>query len=86
MRNVAVALGNWGAPEAAPALIARLDDPSSLVRGHVAWALGRVGTPLARTALDARLLQEDDAWVREEIEAALAGTPSPTPASAGIPA
>jgi epoxyqueuosine reductase len=72
VRNVAVALGNWGAPEAAPALLARLDDPSPLVRGHVAWALGRVDTPESRTALESQLQLEDDAWVREEIEAALA--------------
>jgi epoxyqueuosine reductase len=41
-RNVAVALGN--APRSAEivaALEARADDPSPLVREHVAWALGR---------------------------------------------
>jgi epoxyqueuosine reductase len=40
LRNIAVALGN--APVTAPneaALIARRDDPSPLVREHVAWAL-----------------------------------------------
>jgi epoxyqueuosine reductase len=42
MRNVAVALGN--APHSAEvvaALAARAEDPSPLVREHVAWALGR---------------------------------------------
>jgi hypothetical protein len=33
LRNVAVALGDWGAPEAVPALAAALDDEEALVRG-----------------------------------------------------
>ena len=70
LRNVAVALGNWGSAAAVPALVARLDDPHALVRGHVAWALGRIGTATARTALARRRDIEDDAWVREEIDAA----------------
>jgi epoxyqueuosine reductase len=79
LRNVAVALGNWGAPEAVPALDSRLGDPSSLVRGHVAWALGRIGTAPARAALAARRTIEDDPWVEEEIALAL-GAPIATPA------
>ena len=71
LRNVAVAIGNWGAPEAVPGLAARLDDPSPLVRGHVAWALGRIGTAPAHAALVARRRREDDAWVEEEIALAL---------------
>jgi epoxyqueuosine reductase len=71
LRNVAVALGNWGAPAAAPALVARAGDPSALVRGHVAWALGRIGTDAARSCLEARRAVETDAWVLEEIELAL---------------
>jgi epoxyqueuosine reductase len=41
-RNIAVGLGN-AAPDSAivAALRARVDDPSPLVREHVAWALGR---------------------------------------------
>jgi len=70
LRNVAVALGNWGSAAAVPALVARLDDPEALVRGHVAWALGRIGTATARTALARRRDIEDDFWVREEIDAA----------------
>jgi epoxyqueuosine reductase len=72
IRNVAIALGNWGAPAAAPPLASRLDDEHALVRGHVAWALGRVGTEPARAALAARRAIEADAWVRDEIDAALA--------------
>ncbi|HEX2090992.1 MAG TPA: tRNA epoxyqueuosine(34) reductase QueG [Longimicrobiaceae bacterium] len=80
LRNVAVALGNWGSPEAVPALVAALSDEEPLVRGHVAWALGRiasrVGCPPEVTsqvgeALTSRLFVEEDEWVRVEIEAAL---------------
>jgi epoxyqueuosine reductase len=71
LRNVAVALGNWGSPAAIPALAAALNDEEPLVRGHAAWALGRIGTEAARQALAGRAEVEDDAWVREEIEAAL---------------
>ena len=44
LRNIAVALGN--APRSEPviaALRARADNPSLLVREHVAWALARQG-------------------------------------------
>lgn len=43
-RNIAVALGNAPrSPEVLRALEARADDPSPLVREHVAWALSRHG-------------------------------------------
>ncbi|HEU4883993.1 MAG TPA: tRNA epoxyqueuosine(34) reductase QueG [Longimicrobium sp.] len=71
LRNVAVALGNWGAAEAVPALAVALNDEEPLVRGHAAWALGRIGTEAARQALRGRDEVEADAWVREEIAAAL---------------
>ncbi len=42
LRNIAVALGNAPTtPEVLQALDARKDDPSPLVREHVAWALAR---------------------------------------------
>jgi epoxyqueuosine reductase len=47
LRNIAVALGN--APtsaEVVAALRSRADDPSALVREHVAWALARHAPPL----------------------------------------
>ena len=44
LRNLATGLGNAGDREAAVrALRSRLDDPSPLVREHVAWALARHG-------------------------------------------
>jgi len=71
LRNVAVALGNWGSPEAVPVLAAALNDEEPLVRGHAAWALGRIGTEGALQALRGRA--EVDGWVQDEIETALAG-------------
>jgi epoxyqueuosine reductase len=71
LRNVAVALGNWGSPEAVPALAAALGDEEPLVRGHAAWALGRIGTAGAVQALTGRIEVESDEWVREELELGL---------------
>jgi epoxyqueuosine reductase len=51
--------------------VARLDDDTPLVRGHVAWALGRAGTSEARAALAARRAIETDPWVQEEIDLAI---------------
>ncbi|HXV42429.1 MAG TPA: QueG-associated DUF1730 domain-containing protein [Anaerolineae bacterium] len=42
LRNVAVALGNWGSSEALPVLERALDDPEPLVREHAAWAIERI--------------------------------------------
>lgn len=42
LRNVAVALGNWGSPEALPVLEQALLDPEPLIREHVAWAIARI--------------------------------------------
>ena len=71
LRNVAVALGNWGAPEAVPALVAALSDEEPLVRGHAAWALGRIPDEWSMDALRARLAVEEDEWVISEIRSSL---------------
>jgi epoxyqueuosine reductase len=71
LRNVAVALGNSGNPDAVPPLAAALDDPEPLVRGHAAWALGRLGGRQARAALEAARRREVDAGVAAEIAHAL---------------
>ncbi len=71
LRNVAVALGNWGSSEGVPALSAALADHEPLIRGHVAWALGQIGGAAARTALEERSAVEADPWVQEEFALAL---------------
>jgi epoxyqueuosine reductase len=82
LRNVAVALGNWGSPEAVPVLAAALADEEPLVRGHAAWALGRIasrkgfppeGVSGIAALLTSRLLAEEDERVREELSLALSG-------------
>jgi epoxyqueuosine reductase len=72
LRNVAVALGNWADAAATPVLSRALDDGEALIRGHAAWALGRIGDRRGRQALAQRQSFEQDPWVREEIELALA--------------
>ncbi|MBI1295230.1 DUF1730 domain-containing protein [bacterium] len=76
LRNVCVALGNWGDREVVDALRLALCDADPLPRGHAAWALGQVGRGSRRgisRLLQAALAVEESEWVREEIEAALAG-------------
>jgi epoxyqueuosine reductase len=73
LRNVAVALGNWGSVEAIPVLERALDDSSPLVRAHAGWALGRVASRAAKEALGRRLGLEQDPAVAAELRAALAG-------------
>jgi epoxyqueuosine reductase len=67
LRNVCVALGNWGAPDALPGLMEALHDEEALVRGHAAWALGQIATPEARKALQTAAEMELDGYVRDEI-------------------
>ncbi len=71
LRNVCVALGNSGDPQAVPALIKALHDSEPLIRGHAAWALGRIGNTQAIQALREAQETEVDAEVRKEIQAAL---------------
>lgn len=71
LRNVCVALGNIGDPQAVPALTSALHDAEALVRGHAAWALGRIGGKEARRALEEALVGEEDEEVRREVLCAL---------------
>lgn len=71
LRNVAVALGNSGNPEAITPLRAALGDPEPLVRSHAAWALGRFEEAEARLALQQHLACEEDEQARAEVLVAL---------------
>ncbi|MXY50270.1 MAG: tRNA epoxyqueuosine(34) reductase QueG [Gemmatimonadetes bacterium] len=72
LRNAAVALGNTKDPGAVPALADSLGDDEPLVRGHAAWALGNVGGAGALAELEKARKTEEDPWVVEEIDRALA--------------
>jgi epoxyqueuosine reductase len=72
LRNVCVALGNLGRPEAVPTLTETLaSDPEPLVRAHAAWALGRIGGPEAPAALRKAENSESNLDVLVEIRLAL---------------
>jgi epoxyqueuosine reductase len=83
-RNACVALGNIGDRESVPSLVRVLNEETELVRGHAAWALGRLGGEVASEALRLRLEVEEDPWVREEIEMALAACGQASTGAAGI--
>ena len=71
LRNVIVAIGNWGSHIAIPALKLALVDDEPLVRGHAAWALGQIGGKKAIQALKTRLKSENHSEVISEIHDAL---------------
>ena len=79
LRNVCIALGNVGTKEDLPALVAALDDPAALVRGHAAWALARLvdrlsdATLRADAAMELEKLarKEEDPFVQDELKCAL---------------
>ncbi len=75
LRNVCIALGNWGDPAAFAGLEAAAADETALARGHAAWALGellrRHNDGRAAACLESLLANEADSWVREEIGTAL---------------
>ena len=72
LRNVLVAIGNWGARKALPALKIALADDEPLVRSHAAWAVGQIGGEAAAKLLKTRLAVEDEPEVIVEIQEALA--------------
>ncbi|MGU3476979.1 tRNA epoxyqueuosine(34) reductase QueG [Methylobacterium sp. D48H] len=67
LRNVMIAIGNSDDPSLAEAAVARLRDPSPLVRGMAVWACGRLLAPEAVRALGRQHGDsETDAHVRDE--------------------
>ena len=71
LRNVLVAIGNWGDRRAVPALKDALTDDEPLVRSHAAWALGSIGGNTAKRILQTRLTVETEQEVITEIQDAL---------------
>ncbi len=71
LRNVLIAIGNWGSQTGVPALKEALHDDEPLIRGHAAWALGQIGGKKAKLALENQLTCEVDPAVKSEIQDAL---------------
>ncbi len=71
LRNLCVALGNWGSEEAVPVLVRALEDTAPLVRAHAAWALGRVGSSESLVAVARHLEREEHPEVVAELQSAL---------------
>jgi epoxyqueuosine reductase len=71
LRNVTVAMGNWGDGSALVPLAGALRDEEPLIRGHAAWALGCVHTGDAQSVLAQAMPAETDPWVRQEIRSSL---------------
>ena len=71
LRNVLIAIGNWGSRSAFPALKKALCDDEPLIRGHAAWALGQIGGKNAKQVLERQLTCEIDTDVISEIQDAL---------------
>ncbi len=67
LRNVAVALGNSGSPDAVEPLVRVLDDAEPLIRAHAVWALGELLGEKAVARIQERLDGESDPWVLAEI-------------------
>ncbi|SIT03024.1 tRNA epoxyqueuosine(34) reductase QueG [Alicyclobacillus vulcanalis] len=71
-RNALIALGNLRREEAVPLIVRFLSSDRVELRASAAWALGEIGGEQARRELQAALTVEQDAEVRQEIEAAIA--------------
>lgn len=75
LRNVCIALGNWGDPAAFEGLEAAATDESALAREHAVWGLGellrRHNDERAAACLESVLAAETDSRVREEAGIAL---------------
>ncbi len=67
LRNVAVALGNSGNPDAVEPLVRVLDDAEPLIRAHAVWALGELLGDAAAARVRTPLQIETDPWVLAEI-------------------
>ena len=71
LRNVLVAIGNWGEQRAVPAIKKALTDDEPLVRSHAAWALGQIGGTDAEQILRTQITVETEHEVITEIQDAL---------------
>ena len=78
LRNILVAIGNWGNKRAVPSLKGALADDEPLIRSHAAWALGRIGGETARQILQKQRTVETEPEVITEIQDALLEVEQPS--------
>jgi len=70
VRNVLIAIGNSNEPHLVMSVLARLDDPSPLVRGAAIWALSQLDRARTVAERSQRMAAERDDGVRDEWEMA----------------
>jgi epoxyqueuosine reductase len=70
-RNLIVALGNTGRPEALPSLERALADSDPLLRRHAAWAIGQIGGSSSGRVVREALQGETDEATRAALQDAL---------------
>lgn len=68
LRNACIVLGNQRDETAIVPLRSAVHDNEPLIRGHAAWALGELGD---QSYLRKILQDEDDEWVRDEVQSAI---------------
>ncbi len=75
LRNVAIAIGNWGSDEAFETLVDIIqNEEESLIRGHAVWALSQLeNKKKALTFLEKIRAHEKDEYVNSEIILAMNG-------------
>lgn len=69
-RNLLIAAGNSGEPDAWDSITNHLEHPSALIRGVAAWATARADPDLARPILATRLHEESVQQARDELRLA----------------
>ncbi len=68
VRNVLVAIGNWGDESAFGSVQRLLNDQDALVRQHAVWALAQINTSQAKPFLTRLKKQETDSEVLAELD------------------
>ena len=67
IRNVLVAIGNWGDKAAFEPVLGLLNDKEELVRQHAAWALFMIDKASAQKILKKHIIKEESDIVKNEI-------------------
>ncbi len=67
-RNALIALGNTKRSDAVPNILPFLQHPRAELRASAAWALKEIGGLEARAAVQEAYMEEQEDWVRQEME------------------